>query len=104
MVDEIAVPDRFEQAVGEAEGENVLCRLLAQEMIDAEDLLLIEHFMQLRIERPGAGEVDAERLLHDATAPLDQPGFGQQPYGRQVRVGRDREIVDTPRLPIASLL
>ena len=36
MIDEIAVPDRLEQAIGEPKGEDVLRRLLAQEMVDAE--------------------------------------------------------------------
>ena len=48
MVDEIAVPDRLEQAVGEPEGENVLRRLLAEEMIDAENLVLGEDLVQSR--------------------------------------------------------
>jgi hypothetical protein len=39
VVDEVAVPDRLEQAVGEAEGEDVLRRLLAEEVVDAEDLV-----------------------------------------------------------------
>jgi hypothetical protein len=47
VVDEVAVPDRLEQAVGEAEGEDVLRRLLAQEVVDAEDLLLGEDLVQL---------------------------------------------------------
>jgi hypothetical protein len=34
VIDEVAVPDRLEQAVGEAEGENVLRRLLAEEVVD----------------------------------------------------------------------
>jgi len=38
MIDEVAVPDRLEQPVGEAECEDVLRRLLAQEVVDAEDL------------------------------------------------------------------
>jgi hypothetical protein len=38
VVDEVAVPDRFEQPVGEAERQDVLRRLLAQEVVDAEDL------------------------------------------------------------------
>ena len=38
VIDEVAIPDRLEQAVGEAECEDVLRRLLAQEVVDAEDL------------------------------------------------------------------
>ncbi len=38
VIDEVAVPDRLEQAVGEAEGEDVLRRFLAEEMVDPENL------------------------------------------------------------------
>ena len=37
--DVVAIPDRLEKRVGEARIENVLHRLLAQVMIDAEDRL-----------------------------------------------------------------
>jgi len=43
VVDVTAVPDRLKQAVGEAEGEDVLDGLLAEEVVDAKDLGLIEH-------------------------------------------------------------
>ena len=68
VVDEIAVPDRLEQAVGEAEGEDVLRRLLAEKMVDAEDLVLGEHLVQRVVERDRAFEVGAERLFHDDRA------------------------------------
>ena len=51
--DGVAVPDRLEQAVREAEREDVLGRLLAQEVVDPEDLLLGEHLVQLRVELDG---------------------------------------------------
>ena len=51
VVDEVAVPDRLEEAIGEAEGEDVLRRLLAKEMVDAEDLLLVENLVQLCVQR-----------------------------------------------------
>ena len=75
VVDVVAVPDRLEEAVGEAEGEDVLRRLLAEEVVDPEDLLLVEDLVQLGVERSGAGEVGAERLLHDDPAALDQAGL-----------------------------
>ena len=50
VIDEVAIPDRLEQAVGEAERQDVLRRLLAEEVIDAEDLLLGEHLVQLGVE------------------------------------------------------
>ena len=38
-VDEVAVPHRLEQLVGEAQRQEVLDRLLAQVVVDAEDVL-----------------------------------------------------------------
>ena len=46
VVDVVAVPDRLEEPVGEAEGQDVLGGLLAQEVVDAEDLLLGEDLVQ----------------------------------------------------------
>jgi hypothetical protein len=42
VVDVVAVPDRLEQAVGEPEREDVLRRLLAEEVVDPEDLLFLK--------------------------------------------------------------
>jgi hypothetical protein len=42
VIDIAPVPDRLENAVGEAEHQNVLDRLLAQVMVDAIDLLLVQ--------------------------------------------------------------
>ncbi len=41
-VDVVAVPQRLEHAVGEAERQHVLDRLLAQVVVDAVDLRLVE--------------------------------------------------------------
>ena len=93
VVDEVAVPDRLEQAVGETEGENVLRRLLAEKMIDAEDPFLVEHLVQLGIERHRALKIGAEGLLHDDARALDQTGVSQQAHRRQGGTGRHAEIV-----------
>ena len=82
MIDEVAVPDRLEEPVGEAEGEDILGRLLAEEMVDAEDLLFREHLMELRVQRHGACEVCAEGLLHDDARALDEAGLSEQSDGR----------------------
>ena len=42
VVDVVAVPHRLEHAVGEPERQQVLDRLLAQVVVDAEDLALVE--------------------------------------------------------------
>ena len=43
VVDAVAVPHRLEHPVGEAQRHDVLHRLLAEEMIDAVDLMLLAH-------------------------------------------------------------
>ena len=64
-VDVAAVPDRLEEAISEAEDRQVLDRLLAQVMIDAVDLLLVEDLSNLAGQLSGAGQVEAEWLLDD---------------------------------------
>ncbi len=98
VVDVVAVPDRLEQAVGEAEGQDVLRGLLAQEVVDAEDLLLVEHLVQLGVERHGRGEIGAERLLHDDPAALDQIGVAEHVHDRQCCLRRDAEVVQPAQL------
>ncbi len=94
----VAVPDRLEEAVGEAEGEDVLGRLLAEEVVDAEDLLLLEDLVQLGVERLGAREVGAEGLLHDDPAALDELGLLQLVHDGERRLGRHGQVVQPPRV------
>jgi hypothetical protein len=65
MVDEVAVPDRLEQAVREAKRQDVLRRLLTEEVIDAEDLPLSKGLMQAGVQGDRALQIAAERLLQD---------------------------------------
>ena len=104
VVDEIAVPDRLEQAVGEAEGEDVLRRLLAEEMVDAEDLVLGEHLVQFGVERDRALEVGPERLLHDHPRALGEVRLFEHPDRRQRCVRRHAEVVDELSFPRRTLL
>ena len=98
MIDEVAVPDRLEQAVGEAECEDVLRRLLAQEVVDAEDLVLGKDLVQLGVQRDRAFQIGAERLFHDDAGALDEARLRQQAHGRQGGIGRHAEIVYAPAL------
>ena len=43
VIDMLTVPQRLEHAVGEAQRHDVLDRLLAEEMIDPVDLMLLQH-------------------------------------------------------------
>ncbi len=68
-LDIVPIPQGFEQGVGEAEHQQVLDRLLAEEVIDAKDRRLVVVPVQDLVELAGAREVAPERLLdHDPTA------------------------------------
>lgn len=83
MIDAVAVPHRLEQAIGKAERQDVLHGFLAQEMVDAEHLVLVQHLGHGGIERDGAGQIVAEGFFHDDPAPalafalLDQASLAQ---------------------------
>ena len=47
MVDEIAVPDRLENAVAETKDQNVLHRFFAEIMVDAIDLVFRKYFEKI---------------------------------------------------------
>ena len=65
MVDVVAVPDRLEDRVGEAKDQDVLDRFLAQVVVDAVDLALVEDLVHLVVQRLCAGQIAAERFLDD---------------------------------------
>ena len=65
VVDVVAVPDRLEHAVGEAQRQQVLDRLAAEVVVDPVDAALVEDRVQLRVQLAGRVEVGAERLLGD---------------------------------------
>src|SRR5437899_2499757 len=63
VVDELPVPDRLEDAVREPEHQHVLERLLAEVVVDPEDLLLLEMGPEHRVELARGCQVVPERLL-----------------------------------------
>ena len=63
------VPQRLENAVAEAEGQNVLDGLFAQVMIDAVDLRFGKDLLQLLAQLARACEIVAERLFDDEPPP-----------------------------------
>ena len=83
VVDVAPVPERLEDAVAEAEDEQVADRLLAQVVVDAVDLRLVEDADQGVVEVARRVEVVAERLLDDdprpalAVALLVEPDLAQ---------------------------
>jgi hypothetical protein len=69
VVDVVAVPDRLEAGVGETHHQQVLHRLLAEEVVDAVGLVLVEHLQNPAVERARRLRVGAERLLDHQPAP-----------------------------------
>ena len=93
VVDVVAVPDRLEHTVGEAQRQQVLHRLAADVVVDAEDPLLVEDRVDKIVERTGRGEVAAERLLHDHPRPVAQVLPAQRLDHPGCRIRRQREVV-----------
>ncbi len=65
VVDEVAVPDGLEDAVGKAKDQHVLHGFLAEVVIDAEDLVLAEDGVDVVVQFFGAFKVVAEGLFND---------------------------------------
>ena len=70
VIDIIVVPQRFEEAVAEAERHDVLDGLFAEIVIDSVDLILVQACANLAIERVRRFQVVAERLLDDHSSPM----------------------------------
>ena len=105
VVDVGAVPHRLEQGVGEAQRHQVLHRLLAEIMVDAEDVLLQEHRAERVVDRVRALAVAADRLLDDdarvrAREPLLADALGD---GRE-QVGAGGEVEGADLLAVAEQL
>ena len=96
ILDEVAVPDRLEDAIGESEHEQVLNRFLTQVVIDAIDLAFVENLVDLPAEFVGALPVDAKRFLDDDatifSGHVDQLG-GPEPRRKKYLTYRFRELL-----------
>ena len=89
----VTVPDRLEQAVGEAQDHDVLDRLLAQEMIHPIDLTLCQHLQHLRIQRPRRSQIMAKGFLDHNAAPAAALLFLHQPGGAELIDDNPEEAV-----------
>ena len=89
-VDELRVPDRFEQRVGEAQRQQVLHRLLAEVVVDAEHVGGGEHAVHELVQGAAGGQVGAERFLDDHPTPAASPVVVGQPGAAHLRE-HDRE-------------
>ncbi len=92
-LDEVTVPQRFENRVGESEDQDVEHRLLAEEMIDPVDALLGVMGLHRLVELARALEVATEGLLqHDAAA--IQPAGAQAIGDGREQERRDGQVAD----------
>jgi hypothetical protein len=67
---EVAVPDRLEERVGEAEEDQVLYGVLSEVVVDAENGGFVEAGVEDAIQRAGRGEIAPEGFLHDDASSL----------------------------------
>jgi hypothetical protein len=102
VVDVAPVPERLEEGVGEAQGQDVLHRLLAQIVVDAVDLRFHQQAGEGTVQGDGGRQIPAERLLenHAAAMPVgDQPRVAQFP-GDALEEGRCRGQVEDVVRPL----
>ena len=95
VIDVLTCPDRLEDAVREAEDEDVLDGLLAEVVIDPKDLVLAEHLLDDAGEVHRALEVVPIRLFHHDARPTGRPPQvvrADRADDRLVRGRRCREI------------
>ncbi len=109
-VDEVAVPHRLEHRVGEPQRQQVLDGLLAQVVVDPEDVLGGEDLVHQPVEVLAALQVVAERLLDHDAPPATALGVVGHPgalhlleHDREHR-RRDREVERRVALDAVRLL
>ncbi len=109
-LDVVPVPDRLEDGVVEAQAEQVLHRLLAQVVVDAQHLMLAELAVHGVVQRACAREVVAEGLLDDhapvadalvVVAVHDARGT-QQRHGGPEQARSQGQIAHTPEFAAAG--
>ena len=64
MIHITTIPNRLEYGVGKAEHQNVLDGLFGQIMVDPENLMFTEVFMDAAVQFDGGIQVPTERLFH----------------------------------------
>ncbi len=101
VVDVQPVPQRLEDAVGEARDHDVADRLLSQEMVDAIDLLLGQAAQDAVVQRLGRSEVGAEGLFDDdateAALRLLRQARRRQPFDDLAKEPRSHRQIEQDR-------
>ena len=70
--DVVAVPDRLQERIGEAEIEDVHDRLFPEVVVDSEDGVFREYRPRHFVEFLRGGQVASERLFHDDSRVFSQ--------------------------------
>ncbi len=93
-LDEVAAPDRLEHGVAEPQVQDLLDAHLAEVVVDAVELRLVEVVVQLGGECARRLAVVAEGLLDDDASRLGQAGFGQSLHDGAEEKRRDLQVED----------
>ena len=99
VVDVVAIPDGLEHRVGKPDRKDVLDRLLAEVVVNAEDLVGRERLVEHLVERLCTGKIAAEGLLDDDSAPfiagrVGETGLAQVGDDDREEAGRDGQVED----------
>jgi hypothetical protein len=89
----VAVPDRLQERIGEAEIEDIHDRFLPQEVVDAKDRIFREHRPRHAVELSRRGQVAPERLLHNYACMIGQARRAESGNDRRKERGRDSQVV-----------
>jgi hypothetical protein len=90
----LAVPDRLEDRVGEAQVQDLVQAHLPKEVVDPVELRLVEVGVDLLVQGAGGGDVVAEGLLDHHPGPLGQAGVGQALDDGAEQERRDLQVED----------
>ena len=104
VVDVVAVPDRLEHPVGEAERQQVLDRLAPEVVVDPIDPLLLEDRVEALVQLPRGGEVGAEGLLGDHPRVVVEAEFTDLLHGLLLGFRRQREVEEEVDVVAAEFL
>ena len=91
--DILAVPDRLEKRIGEAEIQDVHDRFFAQVMVDPKDRRFRKDTTRDRLERDGRGQVATERLFDNDAGVAREPRCAQAANHRPEQVGGNGQVV-----------
>src|SRR4029077_10502197 len=95
-LDLIAVPERFQNRILEADEDHVVHRPFSQVMIDAEDVLLIEGAEKNPIKLLRRDKVVTEGFFNDNASAVGTVCLGQLFHNQPEQRGRDGEVVRRP--------